>query len=138
MTLKNLYNILNKNIISCKNLKKHNYLLKNYVDLDWKKYVKINDKTYNRQIYKKNDLFEIVIITWKNNQSTKIHGHPENGCLFKVLQGNIDEIIYTDEINYNNYKINDVNYIDNTIGKHQMINKDLISVSLHIYSPPFE
>ena len=75
------------------------------------------------------------------NQKSTIHNHSENGCLFKILKGNIQENHYnTDNLKKISQKIlsiNDVNYISNNMYYHQMINLDNdITVSLHIYSPP--
>ena len=80
-----------KNNISLKDLVDD---VKNYNDDDWKKYIKINPSSYNRHTVYKNDLLELVIITWKPKQRSHIHGHPKNGCIFKIMQGNINEYFY--------------------------------------------
>ena len=131
-----------KNNIKLKSLTN---IVSGYNSDDWKKYIKINQKCYNRNIIKKNDTMELVIITWNVGQKTERHAHPEGGCVFKVLQGDINEQFYqtmnsNENVKHlNKYKKNDVAYIDNTIGYHLVHNnyKD-ICVSLHIYSPPFE
>ena len=74
------------------------------------------------------------------SEKSKIHNHADYGCLQKILCGNLQEIIY-DINNFKNIKENElsknsINYIDNKIGYHKIINKNEVSVSLHIYSPP--
>tara|TARA_A100001015_G_scaffold319463_1_gene442409 strand:- start:3023 stop:3199 length:177 start_codon:yes stop_codon:yes gene_type:complete len=55
----------------------------------------------------------------------------------KILQGSLGECIFkTDGLKFNNYRIGDISYIDNSIGNHIIQNDDKRSVSLHIYSPP--
>ena len=142
-------NSLNKLFDTIENNLKNNIKLSSQIDIlkqyngnDWLDYVKINKEKYNRNIVKKNDLFELAIITWDINQKTKIHGHPKGGCLFKVIHGNINENFHKkrDKIIHriNTYKMNDISYIDNSIGYHSMHNNyDDMCVSLHIYSPPF-
>ena len=66
---------------------------------------------------------------------------PKNGCLFKVLKGNIEESKYNmnslEEFEKVNYKVGNTSYISNDKYYHSMKNIDNeISVSLHIYSPP--
>ena len=88
---------------------------------------------------------ELVVITWDSDQKSGRHGHPEGGCIFKVLQGSINEEFYktmNPEDNYehlNKHTKDNVGYIDNTLGYHLVHNvKDNVCVSLHVYSPPFE
>ena len=132
-----LFKSINTNLKN--NIKLNNLIpiLENYSDTDWQKYKKKNLKTYNRHTYKKNDLFELVVITWDKNQFTPIHSHPENGCLFKILEGSISENFYINDkfIKSNIYNTGNIQYIDNFIGTHSMINNfNNICVSLHIYA----
>ena len=39
------------------------------------------------------EYYDIYIISWKRSQRTKIHDHPIQGCLMKVLNGRLK--IYT-------------------------------------------
>lgn len=117
-------------------------LLKKYSDNDWKKYIKINEKTYNREKIYDCDLFDIYIITWNIGQKSLIHNHAENGCILRVLQGELVETMYDYNLNFLETNIfddleNNISYMDNTIGLHKIENNGVeIAVSLHIYSPP--
>ena len=59
-----------------KKLEDLKYLLKEYNGNDWYNYVKYNNKKYNKTIAFKNELCEIVIISWDYNQiSPIVRGH---------------------------------------------------------------
>ena len=115
-------------------------ILKKYKLSDWKKYVKVNEITYNREKVHTCDLFDIYIMTWDTGQKSLIHNHPENGCLLQVLQGSLYEELYDLNLNLikkDLFETNNINYIDNSIGFHKIENIGIeIAVSLHIYSPP--
>jgi hypothetical protein len=137
MLLIELFNTIEKNINLGKTLKECMTLLEDYNASDYKQYVKQNAKKYNRQIVYKNDTIELVIITWSKDQSSGFHSHPGE-CIFKVLENNMSEIIKKNEkiIQTNIYNINDIGYIDNNIGIHNMLAMD-DSVTIHLYSPTF-
>jgi cysteine dioxygenase len=116
-------------------------ILKKYNNDDWKEYVVYNDIKYNRiRIFLEND-FEIILICWKKGQRSKIHDHPENGCVLRLLHGKLNETRYTHtsetltRISENKINIDNISYIKGTIGLHDIEALE-DSVSLHIYSPP--
>ena len=94
---------------------------------------------YNKSILYRDDKYEIILICWDANCETKIHNHPKNGCIMKILQGNLLEECFDktyNNIRINNYKKNDVSYIHDDLYLHKIINSNQKSISLHIYSPP--
>ena len=100
----------------------------------------VKNGEYSRNIICANDKYEVIIITWSPNCKSKIHDHAANGCIFKVLEGELIEYKYTKKlelIKTNKLKVNDTNYIDNNIGYHPIENGNKKSVSVHIYSPPY-
>lgn len=114
--------------------------LSKYNGNDWKKYIKINKKSYNRYLYYSSCEFDLIIITWSSGNKCKVHNHPENGCFVRIMDGNISEEHYdtktlkkTEE---NKYAKNDIMYIDDTINYHRMCNNNnQPCITLHIYSP---
>jgi hypothetical protein len=80
----------------------------------------------------------MYLVQWEKNIETAIHGHRENGCIFKVLKGSIAENIYSSEDlrflkRYHHFP-GSIKYIDNKIGYHKIINdNNHLSYSLHIY-----
>lgn len=128
-------------------------LLKSYEMNDWEQYIIsdfeiINNKNYYKNLIYQNDIIELYIITWKENSCSPIHDHPENGCILKILKGQLFEEVFKN-INgnikylnktYLNNKFLNVNNIGFKKGNkypHRITNIfNDISVSLHIYSKP--
>jgi len=128
----------------------------------WTEYTHFSTSQYHREtIYYEKDTIEFVVISWMPGQSTSVHGHPIGGCLFQLLQGELQEELYNYDHNYvhnydHNYEHNheynhnhttysssflilpkkEVHYIDNFIGRHR-VQAISPSVSFHVYSPPF-
>lgn len=122
------------NIFPTKNVKNIYPIIFNYNSNDWIKYKK-NTDYYTKKIIYQNQDFEAIIISWEKNVITPIHSHPENGCILKVLDGQLSEDYY------NNNKIintilnkNDIGYRNG--GEFHTIKALEKSYSLHIYSPP--
>ena len=122
------------------NIKNILNILMEYNGIDWKKYIQYNNSNiYNRNVVYQDSDFEIVIITWNKNSKSEIHDHCKNGCAFKLLQGNLKEDIYDSKLNKIESEIilpNNISFINNNMGYHRIINQDVLSVSMHIYSPP--
>ena len=142
MNLGNLIRNLNLADISKYNkLFRYQVFLTNYIDLDWKKHLDLGKlDEFQRNLVCREDQFEMFIINWPSYWKSKIHDHANNGCLLKVLDGNLEETIYTPQlevIQTNYLRKNRVGYLDNTIGLHSVKNIDNSnSVSIHVYSPP--
>lgn len=136
--LNELFININNKLKSGKELKELKYLLDEYKGNDWEDFIEYNNEKYIKKVAFKNELFELVIISWNKNQSSPIHDHPKNGCLLKILKGNLIEEKYEKmyKINENNLKINNISYIEGKEIIHKIINKNDKSVSLHVYSPP--
>jgi len=96
---------------------------------------------------KDTDIFSLYLIKWLPFSKSYIHNHEDMGCLFKILDGEIEEKIFDSD----NFTIQDVNeysnitlfhnnknkigYIDDNIGLHSIhnnTNKDVYS--LHLYA----
>ncbi len=117
----------------------HQDLLMKYNDLDWEYYKSFSHKKYKKNLVYRNDNYEIFIICWSPGQFSPIHNHPENGCIFKIIEGEMSEYRYNinlDLIELNNLTKDSIGYIDK-FGTHKMYNEsNKTVVSLHIYSPP--
>ena len=122
--------IINKNASLCRTIP---YVLM-YNGDDWKnRVVKINEGSYIKHLIYGNNFYQLYLISW-NNTSSKWHGHPENGCVMKVLSGTLHEYTYHGGyVHYRLLKENDVGFkISNDM--HNIISTG-INHSLHIYSP---
>ena len=129
------------------NIKPHNKIkslgsgINNYKGLDWQSFVEFSAEKYNRINYFTNHNFEMYILCWNPGQCSPIHDHPPEGCIMKVLQGELTEETYDinslDIIATNTVKPSSISYIDNNIAFHKISNEtDKPAISLHIYAPP--
>lgn len=107
---------------------------------DWQNYVKFSSDCYSRNHVIHTKEYELLILCWQPNQGSPIHNHPKQGCLLKVLEGELSEKKYN-KSNYiveTIYKTGEVSYIDNQLGVHQIKNQNQEkAVSLHLYVPGF-
>ena len=138
MGINSFIKIFKKSYTINDNLFKYMSLINNYKFFNWDKYVTKDKENYFRNTVFRNENFEILIITWLPGQKTPIHYHPKNGCLMKILEGELKETAFkNNDIFETIYRKNDTSYIHNDIGKHIILNNsDSLAVSLHIYSPP--
>lgn len=87
-----------------------------------------------------NNLLKIVLIHWPPGKISSIHGHPKGGCMFKVLQGSLEELRYTPTPNPKLLSTSTVHsdgmaYIDDNMAYHAVGNPfNNSAYSLHIYT----
>jgi hypothetical protein len=113
--------------------------LEAYQGTDWKKFASDEEK---RMLVYRNSNFDIIIRSWPAKSSIGLHNHPINGCIFKMLEGSLEEyIVYTSSelVSNSTVEVEDgVKYISNDIGYHSIRNpSENRSVSLHIYCPGY-
>ncbi len=135
-TIKNIHNVINRDALLFNKNKIIN-ICKNGIT-DWDLYVSFNPDKYMKTLVYRNNIYDIYVISWNKNQESPIHDHPDKGCIMTILDGNIEELLYDNELNLIKtleYKAGDVTYIDNNIGFHKMKTIDKC-ITLHIYSPP--
>lgn len=94
--------------------------------------------------------FDCYLIIWGPDAVSPIHDHADNGCLYKVIYGNIRERVYSNinlyETSSQELSVGEIGEIKNSQGYHKMENihnkkkgnsvKSLVSMSVHFYSPP--
>ncbi|MBK7408907.1 MAG: cysteine dioxygenase family protein [Saprospirales bacterium] len=89
----------------------------------------------------KNDLLKVVLIRWEPGQSIDVHGHPKGGCVFKILQGSLEEKRYCPDgsgelLSISTLRAGSMAYIDDDIALHAVSNPfDVPAISLHVYTP---
>ena len=100
-SLNNLYNFLDKSSINDTiELKELLYNISfddfyNLIDNYKNKYHNDSGIYYRHSIYKKNN-YEVVLIYWCPYSYSRIHSHPNKGCIMKVLKGYLDIDLYDD------------------------------------------
>jgi cysteine dioxygenase len=142
ISLEDLFNNISQKIEKGEKLQNLSDLLKNYSGSDWKNYVSFNKNKYTRNLVKKDNNIEIIIICWNEGQISGVHDHPKNGCLMKVLEGMLKEDIYYVNNKITKYKhskvgiLNDIFYQEGSTGLHNIVNYKNKTITLHVYSPP--
>jgi predicted metal-dependent enzyme (double-stranded beta helix superfamily) len=129
--------------------------IKKYSGTDWKKYIKIDDEFYHRELVYRCEKFDVVIITWNVKQCSKIHNHPTS-CYMKILHGCLNENVYIKQdqnlvqsflfdiepkhvielLKTNVRHKDDIGFMNDS-GLHSIENmsNDTVAVSLNIYTP---
>lgn len=105
---------------------------------DWEKYTQYQDSTYSRVPLHKCAEFDLLLVCWKPSQGSNYHPHPSQGCLMKVLKGELQEEIKKSngEVLLSTYSPGATTYICDKIGQHKVSNQSGdFAVSLHIYAP---
>ncbi len=102
---------------------------------------RFDDSHYCKNILFRNDLVELVIIGWDTGQGSKVHNHPENGCLVYPIKGCLVETRYDNDINEVSKEElcrGDVSLMHDDICLHSLGNNSRTekAISVHIYSPP--
>ncbi|KAI5959288.1 uncharacterized protein KGF55_005438 [Candida pseudojiufengensis] len=117
---------------------------------DWD-HLALHDLTRN---YSRNGIINLngnanlLILCWSPLKSSAIHDHADAHCCMKILKGKLIESLY-DIPKSDGHKLNckkqttlhknEVGYISDDIGLHKISNplENEISVSLHLYTPPY-
>jgi len=140
-TLEKLYKKLCSEFIDNSTIHHFTETLKKYNGTDWKTKVVFTENKYNRIKLFSNKNFEVYLICWLENQESRIHNHPEQGCVLKLLEGSLEEqLFFKEDENLRKYReknilLNTVSYTHDIFGFHK-IKANENSVSIHVYSPP--
>ncbi|KAI0243455.1 hypothetical protein L0F63_007101, partial [Massospora cicadina] len=116
---------------------------------DWIKYAHFDDKKYTRNLVDSgNGSFNLLVLAWGPGQASPIHDHAGSHCIMKILDGQLQEYLYSWPEDHSNaspmrcnrttsYHKNQVTYIHDKIGLHRVKNATSSnSLSLHLYTPP--
>lgn len=140
-SLKELGDTITNELKNGEHLRDLIHILEAYTGIDWQQYVKFDNEKYVRNNVYSNEYIDILIICWGNNQSSRVHDHPEKGCLMKILDGTLQEDLYVKRetsylfIKSNTLEKDSIAYKESTNCVHDIIAINNRAVSLHIYSP---
>lgn len=107
------------------------------------------EKPYTRNLVSTDGKhYTLLILCWGPGKESKIHNHPCDGCYIRNLSGCIKETRYavlpdSDEIKMTANKFyceGQVSYMSDNLGLHKIgnPNPNVGSVTLHLYTPPFQ
>ncbi|KAL0931403.1 cysteine dioxygenase [Colletotrichum truncatum] len=136
-------------------------LMKNYEsnEKEWISFALADsNRDYTRNLVDEgNGKCNLLVLVWTPGKGSPIHSHSKAHCLMKILKGQLTETRYdfppsqeksnnptsSDAgrsmklIKESTYIRDDVAYMSDDLGVHQMWNKsDEFAVSLHLYTPP--
>src|SRR5210317_1679255 len=85
-------------------------------------YYKFDDEHYCRVPLIANNSYDLLLCCWKSGQGVQFHGHPDQGCLVKILAGTLcEDVKYTDgEVETRTNSEGGVTYINDQIGMHRV------------------
>jgi len=122
-------------------------LLREYAKCEdsWRQYARFDETTYSRNLVWRSDDFELLLLCWNHGQESPIHDHAGQHCWMAVLEGQLEEVHYTEEdggIRQGRVKAFDapgVAYIHDDIALHLIRpTQGGRGVSLHLYSSPID
>lgn len=98
-----------------------------------------NPKT--NHVLVQNDLLKVVLIHWKPGKQSSVHGHAQGGCVFKILQGKLQEKRFSPDtaqelLAVSTFKAGSMAYIDDDMAYHAVGNPfEEPAISIHVYTP---
>jgi cysteine dioxygenase len=99
--------------------------------------------TYKRSLLYNDNNIDVYLIGWSANQASRIHDHPDNGCVLRVLRNEVSEETYIrrdagiEKLSHKNLKVGETGHIKKNTILHRIINEtNEKTLSLHVYSPP--
>ena len=115
-----------------------------FSSVDFPSLAQFDPKSYKRTLLYADAYIDIYLIGWEAKQGSKIHDHPDNGCVMRILQNELSEETYIqnnelglEKLSYRNLKLGECGHIKKSTILHRVMNEsDKKSLSLHIYSPP--
>ena len=106
--------------------------------IDYKDLVEFCEEHYKKIVVTRNENYEVYLICWRAGQNTRIHDHPDGGCLMKLISGTLLEENYRSDGTF----LYPRTYIPSMYGFK--CGKNVVhritamedSVSIHVYFPP--
>lgn len=116
---------------------------------DWRRYALFDPEMYTRNLVARNEHFEMLILCWSENQASPIHNHAEQNCWMAVLEGAIEETLYSPPAGNSPGPLSVRNTKLYSPGRVAFINDDIAlhrvrpaaggrGISLHLYSKPID
>lgn len=61
---------------------------------DWRRFAHFEANYYSRNLIRKSDLYELIVLCWGPGQRSPIHDHAAQRCWMGVLEGRVRESIF--------------------------------------------
>jgi cysteine dioxygenase len=114
---------------------------------DWRRFAHFSTEFYTRNLVRRCDAFEMIVLCWSPGQTSPIHDHAGQRCWMTILDGSIEEVQYAwprtsgrlVESGRREFARGKVAYVDDDIGLHCVRPAaGGPGVSLHLYSRPID
>ena len=111
--------------------------------VDFDALAQYDPNVYKRTLLYQDDNIDIYVIGWDSYQASRIHDHPDNGCVMRVLRNQVSEETYImrdaglERLTHKCLKVGETGHIKKNTILHKIFNETgEKSLSLHVYSPP--
>ena len=116
---------------------------------DWKRYAMFDADCYTRNLVERNEHYEMLVLCWNVGQKSPIHNHAGQNCWMGVLEGEIEETLFTPSVESGEGPLIEGKSRVYTRGRVGFINDDVAlhrvrpvaghrGISLHLYSKPID
>jgi cysteine dioxygenase len=111
---------------------------------DWQDFAFFDkDRSYTRNLIATDyETYTLLLLCWNPGQESPIHDHPCDGCWMQVLEGDVRECRYDEELHCISDATShegELGYITDSMGYHKVGNPtNEPSVTLHMYAPPIQ
>lgn len=119
-----------------------------HANLEWDDvdpFVQESPTAYTRASVKRNDAYELLVMTWKPGQGSVPHDHAGSVCCLKVVRGVLTETLFdrapdslVDPCRATNLTAGDVTADEGRVvhALHNDCDASVALVTIHVYSPP--
>ncbi len=116
---------------------------------DWKRYAMFDATCYTRNLVERNEHYEMLVLCWNVGQKSPIHNHAGQNCWMGVLDGEIEETLFTPSVESGEGPLTEGKSRVYVPGRVGFINDDVAlhrvrpvpgkrGISLHLYSKPID
>ena len=114
---------------------------------DWRRFALFSPERYARNLVRRTELYELLVLCWQPGQVTPIHDHQSQRCWMAVLAGEVRETQFhmpaagreqpLEELGSGQLQAGSVAFITDDIGLHEIAPAGPgQAVTLHLYSRP--
>lgn len=113
---------------------------------DWRRFALFEANTYARNLVRRSDLYELIVLCWGPGQCSPIHDHASQRCWMGVLDGRVAESMFHAEAGSptslrpgtrREFERGQVAFITDDVGWHRIEpSGGAAAVTLHLYSRP--
>lgn len=147
-TLEELSEKIQKSLLEKRSLCRCLDYIKAYSGTDYLRHVKFSSSNYQRVYLEEysTELFDVFLICWEEGQVAPPHDHPDEGCVLRILEGQVTENLYGQsngpecgfcKIKSRELMAGDVSYLEKSQYIHSVHAHKGRCISIHFYPPNY-